>query len=778
MKRFLPRTRRKSTSHMTRSGIPRPSASYVAPLLIILMMWVLSIFILQWGNDLRHSPLSEGQRAPLSVVAEVDFESVDLAFSDIARRQMAEAVAPVFAINDTMLQTQLRALDQFIDRVILLRTAPEAPETDNLEIAGVNMRIPDAMALFPAGHEEAVRKAFRHTLELIWNQGIISNSEKESFFHGVASAGRIAIRQGELPPRSPVDVAQLQTTAEALQTATKQLLLDLPPALNVPIRPAQMLIRALIQPNLRYDFTATDALRLAAQREVKPALQTIRAGATLINQGDRISAQQIENWRAHERRMSELQTAQDKQLRLAGEASLLLFALVICAGLLQILRPDVVQSKSRVLLLVLLALISLLSTKGLFFLSNTTTFVSPNLVEFMVPLALAPLLTTVLIGPATAVVIGVWTSFSAAVIFDNSFSIFAMGLLVSIIVAHTTRDVSKRSRIFRVGLWVGVSQLLYGASLAVLSQLQADLAFMQAGTSLITGMITALLALILLPFFEAVFDITTDITLLELSDMGHPLLQRLAIEAPGTYHHSLMVANLAQAAASEIRANALLVRVCAYFHDIGKLTKPEFFVENSQYRENPHDDLAPTMSTLVIISHVKEGVSMAHRYRLPNPIIEAIEQHHGTSLVLYFYHRAKTEQAKAVDGGREINEGDFRYPGPKPRTREMGILLLADSVEAASRSMEKPTPGRIEGLVDDIITSRLQDDQLDDCDLTFAQLKAIKRSFIFTLTNTLHGRVPYPKDENRNKQSTEKKPDQSAETKELRPLAPPPSTGA
>jgi hypothetical protein len=249
------------------------------------------------------------------------------------------------------------------------------------------------------------------------------------------------------------------------------------------------------------------------------------------------------------------------------------------------------------------------------------------------------------------------------------------------------------------------------------------------------------------------FGVTTDITLLELSDMGNPLLQRLAIEAPGTYHHSLMMANIAASAAQEIGANALAVRVCAYFHDIGKLTKPEFFIENSHHRANPHDDLSPTMSTLVVTSHVKEGLTLANRHKLPQIIKDAIQQHHGKTLVSYFYHRArKNEEADSAQDGKtktasKINEEDFRYPGPYPQSREMAILALADSVEAASRSIEKPTSSRIENLVNEIVDKKLLDGQLNECNLTLKQLATIKRSFIFSLTNMLHGRVAYPKDE-------------------------------
>ncbi len=447
----------------------------------------------------------------------------------------------------------------------------------------------------------------------------------------------------------------------------------------------------------------------------------------------------------------------DARFTWVGRALLLLVALFICGGLLRISRPDLMASPSRIMLLILVTLLNILAISLLRYAAEQPGFPTALPVQYLLPLSFAPLLTTILIGPAAAIVAGVWTSFAAAILFEGSFAIFAMGLLVTIVSAYMAHDVRKRSRMVRIGLAIGGAQAIYGFSIALLIQLPTNLILIQTGVSLISGVVVALISLLFLPLFEALFDITTDITLLELSDMGHPLLQRLALEAPGTYHHSLMVSHLAQSAAREIGANAMLVRVCAYYHDIGKLTKPEFFVENTQFRENPHDDLTPSMSTLVIISHVKEGVGMARRAKLPGPIIEAIEQHHGTGLVAYFYHRAKQQkegQGTAKQNGRDLSDADFRYPGPRPRTPEMGILLLADSVEAASRSMDKPTPSRIEHLVDDIVDSRLHDHQLDDCDLTFAQLTAIKRSFVFTLTNMLHGRVPYPKDEDRNKQST------------------------
>ncbi len=750
---------------LRKSRPPGHEQSHGWPLLIAIILWLLVVLILFLSDHLQQPPLAEGQRSPTTVIAEVDFEAVDQSATDLMRRQEVDAVLPVFAINRTALQSALRNLDLFFNKLIEIRdlTPPQRQEAlATLPTGGMALPLEESLRLVTAGKEEGLRGALRDSLSSVWAGGIVSVSERDSRFHGVAAAGNISVAPGEAPLRTPVAIDQLRTPEQAAERIVDLVLRQLNDA-DVQPDILTRLARELIQPNLSYDAVRTDAARQHAQAQVQPVMKQVRAGATLINQGDRVNAQQLIDWLAHERRLDELQSTWDRRLQWIGQSLLILLALVICSGLLHIVRPDLVLWPSRILLLAILSLLSVLSVAGMLYGADKISWMRTPLLESMLLLAFSPILATLLVGPAIAVVVGVWTSFTAAVMFDNSFSVFAMGLLVTIIIAHIAQGVRLRSRMIRIGLWVGLANVIYGLSWAVLTQLPGNLILLQALTGLASGLVAAILALILLPAFEALFDVTTDITLLELSDMGHPLLQRLAIEAPGTYHHSLMVANLAQSAAAEIGANGLLVRVCAYFHDIGKLTKPEFFVENTQFRENPHDDLTPSMSTLVIISHVKEGVGMARRAKLPPPIIEAIEQHHGSGLVAYFYHRAKTQKDEQITATgspptREISEADYRYPGPKPQNAEMGILLLADSVEAASRSMEKPTPSRIEQLVHAIVDSRLHDGQLDECDLTFHHLKAIKRSFIFTLTNMLHGRVPYPTDEPRHKQSTEALP--------------------
>ncbi|HLP03070.1 MAG TPA: HDIG domain-containing protein, partial [Opitutaceae bacterium] len=273
----------------------------------------------------------------------------------------------------------------------------------------------------------------------------------------------------------------------------------------------------------------------------------------------------------------------------------------------------------------------------------------------------------------------------------------------------------------------------------------------QMGIGLGVGVLTGMAVVGLLPLLEMLFRRTTDITLLELTDYNHPLLSRLQIDAPGTYHHSLMVANLSENAAQSIGANPLVCRVCALFHDIGKTTKPEFFTENQRDRSNPHDDCSPQVSAAVIRSHIPEGIDLAVRHRLPRLVVDAIRQHHGTTLIQFFYQRARKELRAPGPGGTDnsgapadVPEAPFRYEGPKPQTRENAILFFADCVEAASRSLRTATRESLAELVDRLFQERIEDGQLDECPLTFAEIAKIKTSFEFTLLNMLHSRIAYP----------------------------------
>lgn len=433
----------------------------------------------------------------------------------------------------------------------------------------------------------------------------------------------------------------------------------------------------------------------------------------------------------------------------ASHAILLLIITLLCGVLLRILAPEHLNSNTRILLLSLCGIGAVLSARILIHELGRGSLVPPAAVGLLIPFALPPLLAGVLLGGAAAVVAGLWATLTCFMMLDFSVPVLVSGLIATALSARVARRLRRRTQLIRTGLVIGLFQV---ASLAILAPADHVVAGKLALACVGSGLGAALLTLMLLPLCETLFGTTSNMTLLELSDLAHPLLQRLAFEAPGTYHHSLMLANLAQAAADEIGANSILARVGSYFHDIGKVTKPGYFTENIRTGENPHDGLAPSMSSLLVMSHLKEGLSLAMLHKLPRPVMDIIQQHHGTGLVFYFHHKAgqlaQSDPNTSTGRGRTVvDETCYRYPGPKPASREAAIIMLADSVEAASRSLEKPTPAGISELVDRLVALKFDDKQLDNCEMTLAELARIKRAFVFCLSNMLHSRIAYPKSE-------------------------------
>jgi len=303
--------------------------------------------------------------------------------------------------------------------------------------------------------------------------------------------------------------------------------------------------------------------------------------------------------------------------------------------------------------------------------------------------------------------------------------------------------IRSRSKLIYVGLWAGAVAMATQVGAHLLEERPFDMQLLEeAGRLGVWTLLAGFLMTGLLPFIERSFGVLTDLSLLEVGDVAHPLLQELVRRAPGTYNHSINVASIGEAAAEAIGARGLLVRVGAYFHDIGKMLKPAYFVEN-QGQENRHESLVPAMSTLIIIAHVKEGAELARQYNLPQPIVDLIAEHHGTTLVEYFYRRA-AERQQHDPNGTEIDEQTYRYPGPKPGTRESAVLMLSDAVESASRALTEPTPARIASLVHELAMKRLLDGQFDECRLTLEELEIIEQSLVKSLTAVYHGRVKYP----------------------------------
>jgi hypothetical protein len=382
---------------------------------------------------------------------------------------------------------------------------------------------------------------------------------------------------------------------------------------------------------------------------------------------------------------------------------------------------------------------------------------SGGLLVLVLPHAIAPLVLSVMMGRRLGLFATIHSSMIGAVIclpVTSRLTYLAASVLVGSLAVVFTRRVRRRNRLFMAGCYVGAGAAVFSLLLAFAESAGKDTPWLElAGWPLLSGILTGMAVGGLLPVLESIFGVTTDITWLELADLNHPLMRRLSMEAPGTYHHSLMVANLAEAAAEAVGASATMSRVCSYFHDIGKLNKPEYFIENMASDDNPHKDLTARMSALVLMAHVKDGVDLALQHNLNGKIIDVIEQHHGTSLAWYFYRRALDQKAEMLrlveedkakeDDVPQVSEEVFRYPGPKPGFRESAIISLADAVESTSRTLDKPNASRVEAMVDEIVWNRLMDGQLDECDLTISELARVKSSFVKSLLSMMHSRIKY-----------------------------------
>ncbi|MCB1182134.1 HDIG domain-containing protein [bacterium] len=491
------------------------------------------------------------------------------------------------------------------------------------------------------------------------------------------------------------------------------------------------LLRHFVRPNLVYDPDQTGERQELARQGV-PTRREFISGERIVDRGVRVTQQQAVYLAA----LADLLIARGGGEDAGGRATryftrllLVLLGLGLYGWLAVIhFRPDVRHWRRLLALTVIVAL---------YLFGASLALSRPSLGPMGVPIVLLSLLTTVLfkgrVGYTTTMMAVVLLAVVPGVTAPALFAWFVMGMVTVL----SVRRVQKRSQFYRTIL------LQSGLAVALIFLLGAEGLGHEGDHIYLVGVFTPILSvafgLFLLPVVEPLVGVCSDLTLLELSDLNHPLLQRMALEAQGTYHHSQVVGQLAEHAARAIDANALLTRVGALFHDIGKMQKPAYYVENQRPESNKHDELSPSMSALVIAAHVKDGIELARKWRLPQMIIDFIPEHHGTMVMEYFYHKALE-----ADGNETVKVDDFRYPGPKPQSRETAILMLADAMEAATRSLAKPTPSRIKEITKQILDKRMLSGELDESNLSLSDLARIRDAFVPLLTGIHHSRIVYP----------------------------------
>jgi putative nucleotidyltransferase with HDIG domain len=409
-------------------------------------------------------------------------------------------------------------------------------------------------------------------------------------------------------------------------------------------------------------------------------------------------------------------------------------------------RKKIFNNNKKILLINLLLLIGIIMasiiTNGL------------NWSVYLIPTTIVSMLLAILIDSGIAFVGTVVLGLILGTVQGGGLEITLLTVVIGMISIYSVHLIITRNQIFKTIIYIAVAYLWL---IVALNSLRFDsideFLRIYMYQLLPNAILSPFITFMILGVFERMFDITTDVTLLELSDLNHPLLKRLSMEAPGTFHHSMIVGNLSEAAAKAIGANSLLARVGSYYHDIGKMEKPEYFVENQLDADNRHSRLTPNMSALILASHVRNGIEMARRHGIPKRIRDFIPEHHGTNIMKYFYNKALE-----LSEDKQVNEADFRYPGPKPQTRETGIVMLADAVEAATRTLSAPTPGKIRSFVEDLVDQRFREGELDECELTFRELKQIVDAFMVVLQGVFQHRIEYPDQERKPARNNKKEP--------------------
>lgn len=565
--------------------------------------------------------------------------------------------------------------------------------------------------------------------------------------------------------------------------------LDIPRELSATL---YHLMRKGLEPNLVYDQGRSEAKIDQVVASVDPVLINVGQGQTIIEPGLKITSLDLErlaSYRQSLKAKSDLSLAFNSLL---WERLLMALAVLLAASLyLQVAqrrlgRLDRQLVLVAILILLNLAIIRLILEIGEASILHQGPFDLIAVLPYLAPIALGPILVTIFWGAREGAFAAVLISIFNAIMQGSSIPVLLVSLLSSLVAIYFCRDVQLRSRVVRAGIFSGLSVASCALFLGLHYTFDAVVIIEQIVVSLLIGSVTGITALSFLPILEYLFKLTTSISLLELTDFNHPLLRRMQVAAPGSYHHSLMVANLSENAAATVGANPLICRVCSLFHDIGKTSKPEYFAENQQVGRNPHIKKKPSISAHLIKSHVREGINLAQAHKLPRVITDVIEQHHGTSLIQCFYYKALRQRSGNTNAPispnapkvelNEATERTYRYDGPKPNFKESAIIFIADSVEAASRSLTKVTPQSIQNLIENIVREQLDDDQLSDCPLTFEEVKKIKKSFSFTLSNMRHARVVYPTKEEQRSAALEAQSgeQQAAEGKrELEASAPP-----
>jgi putative nucleotidyltransferase with HDIG domain len=583
----------------------------------------------------------------------------------------------------------------------------------------------------PSGRLDEIRRTLEATTRAAMATGVIDQSRT------ALTRTEIALRRGT--EEEIVPVSRLLDKNDLIASLEADLVKRYPSS-NEAVSLGYKIGVMLIQPNIRFSEKATEKAVAAAIDAVPRTAGFVQENERIVSKHERITPDIRLKLESLRRVRADRGPSTDQPSQFAGAVLHVALLVLLYSLYLYLFRKRIFGSKRRLALIAIIFLLVCASA----YLTREIDVNAP--LEFLILVPVASMLLTIIFDSRVGFYGTVIIAFLAAGIRGNDYTIALSSLCAGALAVYTVRDVKSRTQIFRSLGFIFLGYALTIAALGAERYETTPVIAEQIAYALVNAIISPVLTYGLLIFLERSFRVTTDLTLMELAQFNHPLLRSLAEQAPGTYHHSMTIASLAEAGAAAVNANAVLARVGAYFHDIGKTIKPSYFVENQKGSRNRHEKLSPRMSSLIIGAHVKEGVVLAREHRLPEEVIDFIPMHHGTTRMDYFYAKAVELAKKDPDETKidEIKEQDYRYPGPKPQTKETAILMLADAIEAAVRTIDDPIPQRLEDTIDELVKKRFEDGQLDECPLTMKDLTRIKAAFLVVLVGIYHTRVKYP----------------------------------
>lgn len=686
--------------------------------------------------------LKEGQIGSKDVLSPGDFEFVDLEETQNLREKAAKSIKEVYDLNLANIENVEKQIDSlFLEIKEFKEKIDESSKDTNDNITGNDKTLTDNEL-----HEMA--NEINENLGLYISEQIIAeclqfdNLTLEKIRGDIKSSMRKIMEQG-------IKEDDLENAKKQLIREISEISIDHYDALI-----ASDIATSLLLPSLFLNEEDTEKRRQEAITSVDDVLRSIQKGQIIIRKGEVVTSEDITILNA-----LGLKNPKINFSNIIGIIMVTAICLLVVFLYLNYFYPDIYESINKLILLGIISIFVVLLAK-----------LASQASGYLMPIASASMLIAISLSPNIAILLTVILSLLIGFMPGGGLNYVLVSIISGIVAIYSIRKATQRSSLTRAGLIIAGANIITISALGLINNEGYYLILQNNLWGVLNGFLAVILTIGILPFLESYFDITTSFKLMELSNPNQPLLKKMILEAPGTYHHSIVVGNLSETAAEEIGGNGLLARVGAIYHDIGKIKRPYFFTENQEAYKNIHDEMEPSLSALVIASHVKEGLELAKKHKLPKDIIDILAQHHGTNLITYFFHRALKENGSNVDA---VAEENYRYSGPKPQTKEAGIILLADSLEAATRSLTNPTATRIKTLVKETIQKNLENGQLEECDLTLKDLDKIGDSFSRILTGMFHSRVEYPdedlikkiKEEKKNNGNSDKKSTENNKTK-------------